>query len=47
LAFEGDEAALGTLEGVAVLAVFSVPVLLLKEIGRKKDTKNKWYIRTG
>jgi len=46
-AFEGNEAALGTLEGAALLAAFSVPVLLVKEIGRKKDTKNKWNIRAG
>lgn len=46
-AFEGGEAALGTLEGAGLLAAFSIPVLLLKEVGRKKDTKIKWYFRTG
>ena len=44
-AFEGGEAALGTLEGVGVLAACSVPFLLLKKIGKKKDTRNKWRIR--
>ncbi len=43
-AFEGGEAALGTLQGVGVLAACSVPFLLLKKIGKKKDTRNKWRI---
>ena len=43
-AFEGGTAAIETLKGVGVLAAFSVPVILLKEIGRNKDTKNKWNI---
>lgn len=45
-AFEGGTAAIETLKGVGVLAAFSVPVILLKEIGRNKDTKNKWDIVT-
>ena len=45
-AFEGGQAALETLQGVGVLAAFSVPGLLLKTIGSKKDIKNKWSIRT-
>jgi hypothetical protein len=45
-AFEGGQAAIGTLQGVGVLAAFSVPGLLLKRVGRKKDTKNKWSICT-
>ena len=45
-AFEGNQAAKETLQGVGVLAAFSVPGLLLKEVGRKKDTKNKWKICT-
>ena len=43
---EGGTAAIETLQGVGVLAAFSVPFLLMKEIGRKKDTKNKWRILT-
>ena len=45
-AFEGGAAALGTLQGAGTLAAFSVPGLLVKTIGRKKDFKNKWSIRT-
>jgi hypothetical protein len=45
-AFEGGTAAIETLKGVGVLAAFSVPIILLKEIGRNKDTKNKWNILT-
>jgi len=45
-AFEGAQAAIGTLQGVGVLAAISIPGLLLQDIGRKKDIKNKWSICT-
>jgi hypothetical protein len=45
-AFEGGQAAIGTLQGVGVLAAISIPGLLLQNIGRKKDIKNNWSICT-
>lgn len=46
-ATEGNDAALEMLEVSGVFLACSVPVLLLKEAGRKKDTKTKWKICTG
>ena len=45
-ATEGNEAALEMLEASGALLAVSVPFWVLKEIGRKKDTKNKWMIST-
>jgi len=43
-ATEGNEAALGMLQVSGVFLAASVPFLIIKEIGRKKNTKNKWLI---
>jgi hypothetical protein len=43
-AFEGNEEALGTLEAAGGLIAISAPFIVVREIGRKKDLKNKWKI---
>ncbi len=43
-ATEGNEEALGMLQVSGVFLACSAPFLAIKEIGRKKDTKNKWEI---
>lgn len=46
-AVEGNEEALGMLEASGGLLAVSVPIILLKEIGRKKDMRKKWKINRG
>jgi hypothetical protein len=46
-AFEGNEEALGMLEASGVLLAGSVPIILLKDIGRKKDMRKKWKFFRG
>ena len=46
-ATEGNEEALGMLEVSGVLLAASVPVVLMKDIGRKKDMRNKWKLSKG
>jgi hypothetical protein len=43
-ATEGNDAALEMLQASGALLAVSVPFIALREIGRKKDTKNKWVI---
>lgn len=46
-ATEGNEEALGMLGASGVLLAASVPVILIKDIGRKKDLRKKWKIYIG
>ena len=46
-AVEGNEEALGMLEASGVLLASSVPIILLKDIGRKKDMRKKWKLING
>lgn len=41
---EGGEEALGTLEAAGGLLAISAPFIIAKEIGRKKNMKEKWKI---
>ena len=43
-ATEGSEEALGMLEASGFLLAVSVPILVIKEVGRKSDAKSKWII---
>jgi hypothetical protein len=43
-ATEGNDAALEMLQASGALLAVSVPFIALREIGRKKDTMNKWVI---
>ena len=43
--FDGGDEALGTLQGAGLLAGVSVPVILAKNIGKRKDVSNDWEIR--
>jgi hypothetical protein len=46
-ATEGNDEALGMLEASGVLLASSVPIILLKDIGRKKDMRKKWKLING
>ena len=46
-ATEGSQEALGMLEASGVLLASSVPIILLKDIGRKKDMRKKWKLING
>ncbi len=45
-ATEGGEEALGALEAFGTLLAVTVPVVLIREIGRNKNTRGKWKICT-
>ncbi len=45
-AFEGNVEALGTLNAAGGLLAISAPIIIAKEIGRKKNMKSKWKICT-